>query len=112
MRQCVLALAILLVPAAAHAKPLKRHVGGPGNDRVEGTAAADYLNGGPGDDVLAGGPNADYFEWYYDRRSSVAYGRDVILDFEPDVDRIVFEASLRDAYVCGFPDLDTDGNGV
>jgi Ca2+-binding RTX toxin-like protein len=110
MRRYVLALAILLVPAAAHAKPLKRFIGGRGNDRVEGTAAADYLNGGPGDDILKGGPDADYFEWYL--KPPVAYGRDLIEDFEKDRDRIVFEALLKDGYVCGFDGLDTDGSGV
>jgi Ca2+-binding RTX toxin-like protein len=108
--RCGPALALLLVPTSSHAKPLKKVVAGPGNDRVEGTPSADYLNGGRGDDILKGGPDPDYFEWYL--KPPVAYGRDLIEDFEKGSDRVIFEALLKDGYVCGFDGLDTDGSGV
>jgi hypothetical protein len=127
MRRCVLALAVLLVPASSHARPPIHGTRGPdrllgtpaadkiiadrGDDRVDGGGGRDYLNGGPDADILNGGPDADYFEWYL-KPPGVAFGRDLIEDFEKGSDRIIFEAVLRDGHVCGFDGLDTNGSGV
>ncbi|SLN56708.1 Bifunctional hemolysin/adenylate cyclase precursor [Roseivivax jejudonensis] len=58
--------------------------GGGRDDRVEGGPGADRLNGGAGNDVLEGGPGADRFVF----NTFVDGERDVIVDFEPGVDRL------------------------
>ncbi|SFE41916.1 calcium-binding protein [Roseivivax sediminis] len=59
--------------------------GGGRNDRLEGGAGADTLNGGEGDDVLEGGLGADTF--VFNRMTQGE--RDVILDFQPDLDTLL-----------------------
>jgi Ca2+-binding RTX toxin-like protein len=60
--------------------------GGNSQDLLEGGEGDDLLNGGTGDDVLIGGIGADTFVF--------AGGIDVIADFEPGVDHIVFDPTM------------------
>ena len=57
--------------------------GGKGNDKLFGGAGADSLWGGLGEDTLTGGAGYDVFIY------SDGDGRDLITDYEPDVDRIM-----------------------
>jgi Ca2+-binding RTX toxin-like protein len=58
--------------------------GGSGNDRLFGGAGNDFLNGDAGNDTLVGGAGRDTFIFDSDG------GRDVIRDFQNDVDTIEF----------------------
>ena len=70
------------VPAASAMKVLigdalpNALIGGAGNDRIEGGGGADSQSGGPGADAFVFGSLS---------------GSDVITDFEPGLDRLVFE---------------------
>jgi Ca2+-binding RTX toxin-like protein len=75
--------------------------GGFGNDRLFGDAGADTLRGGPGNDELhggsgndslGGGPGADRF--YMDSRLSEAANVERIIDFAPNVDKIVLDKTF------------------
>lgn len=55
-----------------------------GNDTLRGGSGDDWIEGGRGDDALAGGAGADTF------RFRVWDGDDVVRDFEPGRDRLVF----------------------
>lgn len=57
--------------------------GGKGDDMLSGGKGADILNGGAGDDTLTGSSGADTFEF------KLAFGHDVITDFEADVDSLL-----------------------
>jgi Ca2+-binding RTX toxin-like protein len=62
-------------------------------DRLDGGSGADTLNGGPGGDTLTGGDGADVFEFTVMRHSLLSQSeRDVILDFQDNVDRIDLSA--------------------
>jgi len=62
--------------------------GGPGNDIVIGGDSSDAIFGGPGKDYLTGGKLADSF--IFSRTSDSKHAtRDIITDFETDVDTIV-----------------------
>lgn len=70
-----------------------------GADRIDGKGGDDTLIGGRGDDRLTGGDGADSFVFDTKR------GTDTITDFDPDIDKIVLDAST-------FTKLDGEGNGV
>lgn len=57
-----------------------------GNDSLDGGAGKDIITGGQGNDVLWGGADADVFIF--------SEGRDVIMDFANDVDKIQIASSL------------------
>lgn len=63
-----------------------------GDDSLFGGAGNDYLTGGRGDDYLKGGRGVDRF--VFDDKP----GHDIIADFKPNVDDLVFErsADVRD----------------
>lgn len=64
-------------------------LGGPGDDAIRGGAGRDTLDGEGGGDTLAGGAGADVF----------VIGRgpvDVVVDFEPGVDRIASASAYGD----------------
>lgn len=65
-----------------------RLLGGWGNDQLFGGAGNDTLNGGLGNDTLRGDAGADTFVF--------AAGRDVITDFQNDVDTIGVSRTLGD----------------
>lgn len=60
--------------------------GGPGHDRITGSADDDVLAGGPGDDVLRGNAGADVFVFRAGEPGSKR-----VLDFEPGRDRLRLE---------------------
>ena len=62
-------------------------VGGDGPDRLASGLGKDQIIGGLGADVESGGAGADVFV-YTSTRDSTGVGRDVILDFQPGIDRI------------------------
>ncbi|MEL6519355.1 MAG: ExeM/NucH family extracellular endonuclease [Pseudomonadota bacterium] len=64
--------------------------GGEGADRLDGGNNEDFLDGGTGNDLLLGRAGGDTF--YYERDSD----RDLVLDFENDVDTILFNTELWD----------------
>jgi len=74
-------------------------VGGFGNDTLYGQEGNDAIGGGPGRDVLGGGIGADLFTYAFAQDSAGpgagGAGYDVILDFQPGIDRI--DLSLIDA---------------
>ena len=61
--------------------------GGDGNDTLLGGAGNDTLDGGTGNDVLLGGLGADTFIF----KPFNAPGQDIIADFNPFEDHIVFD---------------------
>lgn len=63
--------------------------GGQDGDTLEGGAGADTLSGDRGDDLLVGGAGADRFVF------APGQGKDRILDFDPDEDRIVLAAGME-----------------
>ena len=73
--------------------------GGKGNDKLFGGAGSDSLWGGLGEDTLTGGKGYDVFIY------SDGDGRDLITDYEPDVDRIMILSGKVEN-----PTTDTDGN--
>lgn len=71
-------------------------LGGKGADHIDGGAGNDTLKGGGGNDVVIGGDGQDYLvgqggadDFMFLRD----FGDDRIADFEPGVDRIVFDTS-------------------
>lgn len=65
--------------------------GGAGNDKLYGGTGADVLTGGTGRDVLGGGLTASRDLFVFDATAQSRPGaanRDVILDFQPGVDKI------------------------
>lgn len=62
-----------------------------GDDTLFGGAGADKLFGGLGMDVLTGGSGADSFHFEAVTESAVGAGRDMVLDFEMGVDKIVLQ---------------------
>lgn len=62
--------------------------GGLGNDRLEGGTGNDTMNGNAGRDRLVGGTGADSFEF------NRAGGKDIITDFEDDIDQIALDEAL------------------
>ena len=64
-------------------------VGDDGNDVLRGRAGEDLLSGGLGRDALTGGADADDFLFRTTAEAGLGANRDIIQDFEPDVDRIV-----------------------
>ena len=74
--------------------------GGPGRDKVHGGAGADYISGGAGDDRLYGAGGTDTFVF-----EGSAFGKDVIHDFKPGAELIMFiESDI------GFEDLRIGSN--
>ncbi|SNS21888.1 calcium-binding protein [Tropicimonas sediminicola] len=65
-----------------------RLFGEAGRDRLDGGAGDDRLNGGRGADQMTGGAGADSFVF------SAGNGRDVIADFENDIDGIELDSGL------------------
>jgi subtilisin-like proprotein convertase family protein len=61
--------------------------GGPGDDALYGGEGNDAIAGGPGKDVLVGGGGADAFNYFF-VQDSAGLGYDIILDFQPGIDRI------------------------
>ena len=61
--------------------------GGDGNDTLNGGRGRDSLDGGAGDDSLTGGIWADSFVF------AGEFGADSVANFDPRLDRIVFDAS-------------------
>lgn len=64
-------------------------LGGIGNDRLLGSYGNDTLNGGAGRDVSTGGTGYDYFVFDAVTDSRPGTYRDVITDFQEDIDTIV-----------------------
>lgn len=62
--------------------------GDAGNDVLNGGAGADTLSGGSGNDTLRGGAGADTFLF------QPGPGRDQVMDYQPDVDRILIAESM------------------
>ncbi len=60
--------------------------GGAGRDKLFGGAGNDRLDGGKGNDALRGNAGADRFIF--------KDGKDVVLDFQDDIDTVVFSRSL------------------
>lgn len=92
--------------------------GGYGNDTLRGGTGDDTLDGGGNDDTLHGGFGADVFVFAGDD-----FGQDVVLDFVPAEDRVVFGPEFPEladfgdfatATTQAGPDLvfDLDGDGV
>lgn len=70
--------------------------GDAGNDHIEGEGGNDWIDGGPGDDALIGGKGNDRFVL---RKGG---GHDVIYDFKPGEDTILFDfGTYSDAMVLG-----------
>lgn len=65
---------------------------GAGDDLLAGFGGDDLLTGGSGDDTLSGGSGADQF--WFDHLS----GRDVVLDFEPGLDRLGLGGDAPDSF--------------
>ena len=93
------------------------HSGGPGDDVLYGGPGDDVLGGGPGDDWLSGGPGADrlrggdgvdYFRFLPGHSTD---GRDAILDFAPNEDRIWLMGFVSGNYSLSHG-LDADGDSV
>lgn len=61
--------------------------GGFGNDTLYGQEGNDAIAGGPGQDVLGGGIGADVFT-YAATQESTGPNHDIIIDFQPAIDRI------------------------
>ena len=74
---------------------------GDGNDKLFGGAGSDSLWGGLGEDTLTGGKGYDFFIY------SDGDGRDLITDYEPDVDKIIILSGRVDN-----PTTDTAGNAT
>ncbi|MGR6808393.1 ExeM/NucH family extracellular endonuclease (plasmid) [Sphaerotilus natans] len=70
--------------------------GGPGSDRLTGSAADEILVGGPGRDLLSGGAGRDQFVM----RSLLEAG-DIIGDFQPGIDVLVLDELLRSLGIAG-----------
>lgn len=69
--------------------------GAGGNDTLLGGAGNDLLHGGPGDDLLIGGPGGDtMFGGLGADHFAFHAGRDVILDFQDDVDTLRIDDAL------------------
>ncbi|WP_135467464.1 calcium-binding protein [Crenalkalicoccus roseus] len=68
--------------------------GGGGNDTLVGGVGNDTLVGGPGSDVLIGGLGADRFV-YTAVSDSTPQEMDLIMDFTPGTDRLVFSGLLK-----------------
>lgn len=101
-----------------------RQVGGNGADVLFGLDGADTLNGGNGTDTLVGGAGIDTLIGGNGPDTfviSADSGRDIVVDFRPNVDRILvgYEGGDLSAWIKGahtgagflFADVDTDGNG-
>jgi Ca2+-binding RTX toxin-like protein len=69
-----------------------RLFGGDGNDRLNGGSGNDLLFAGRGSDRLIGGEGADVFVWTHAGQSPATGRPDVIVDFEPGIDRIDLSA--------------------
>lgn len=83
-----------------------------GDDRLDGGGGDDTLVGGPGRDRLTGGAGSDTFVF----ATTAHAGRDVLVDFEPGVDRIDFRGidglAMRDLTLAeGRVSADLDGDG-
>lgn len=83
--------------AVVHMTSVEHAAGGDGNDTLAGDAGGNLLDGRGGDDVLrgrggadtlVGGAGADTFVFDDGDSGATAARRDLILDFEPGVDRI------------------------
>lgn len=59
-------------------------IAGGGYDEVRGGGGRDFIWGGPGNDVLEGGDGGDFLVW------TIGDGRDLVLDFEPSLDVLVW----------------------
>lgn len=68
-----------------------------GDDTLDGGAGRDFLSGGPGADTLTGGASCDVFAF------DPSGDADVITDFNPDVDRLLFPAQDDDPSDDPFP---------
>ncbi len=78
-----------------------RLLGGVGDDDLFGGAGNDQLWGGAGSDLLAGDAGADSFAFFSVSDMTSKSGRDVILDFQTDLDVIDFSNLDADATVRG-----------
>ncbi|HWJ93694.1 MAG TPA: Ig-like domain-containing protein, partial [Telluria sp.] len=100
------------------------YAGGNGEDILFGMDGADTLDGGNGKDVLVGGAGIDTLIGGNGADTfviSADSGRDIVVDFKPNLDRILVGYSGGDvtAWIKGahsgtgfaFADVDTDGNG-
>jgi Ca2+-binding RTX toxin-like protein len=106
-------------------------VGGNDNDQLIGGAGDNWISGGLGADTLTGGGGVNHFIYAAAAESPVV-GSDVITNFNPVVDRLVFEGVLHGTFAflgaAGFTGLgnsearfddatkllsvDLDGNGT
>lgn len=76
--------------------------GGIGNDHVIGGGGNDALFGGAGGDALVGGAGSDSMEGGLGEDSFIfrdAFDSSVILDFEDDVDTLVFKSGFHDGII-------------
>lgn len=88
--------------------------GGPGNDQLSGGTGDDVINGGAGRDALAGNSGTDWFVFSADSlrepvRKLGAADRDLLRDFTPHSDKLVFVA--YDDNALGFEGLDAYWRG-
>ena len=89
--------------------------GSRGHDQVIGGRGNDTINGGTGDDSLSGLGDGDYF--VFDQLGNGVFtGEDVVTDFTPGLDRLVFASLVNDVPFVS-PDavleaftVDADGN--
>jgi len=111
--------------------PAATLVGGNGNDQLIGGAGDNWISGGLGADTLTGGGGVNHFVYAAAAESPVV-GGDVITDFNPLADRLVFQGLLHGTFAflgaAGFTGLgnsearfddatkllsvDLDGNGT
>lgn len=90
-------------------------LGGAGDDRLFGRLGADTLSGGDGDDKLnggrqndrlVGGDGADQFIF------TGIYGHDVVVDFEPGIDKLVFDGPAVITTLATATLVTTDGGAI
>lgn len=72
--------------------------GSVGADRIITGGGNDTLYGEAGDDVLTGGDGSDSFYFIAHSRKGDIWGNDVIADFTPDRDQLVFQSYAADAF--------------
>lgn len=72
--------------------------GSVGNDRIVAGGGDDRLYGETGDDVLGGGKGSDSFYFIGHSQKGDIWGDDVITDFTPDRDQLVFQSYAADAF--------------
>ncbi len=86
-------------------------LGGAGDDDLYGDAGDDELWGGAGSDYMYGGSGSDLFGFLTASEINGPSGRDLILDFEPDIDVIDFSRIDADTTIQGNQKFEWIGTG-